>query len=112
MDGITSKRILTALARKLSFDSIRRVNAPHGINGYMLKLIGKTSTYLVTRPIGLANGCYTYFINNSSKWSKMLEALVGNEIEYGYMHKPKRIAVYSVEQLAIDLELEGFLKRI
>lgn len=92
----------------MSFDSIRRVNAPHGINGYMLKLIGKTSAYLVTRQIGSTDSCYTYVISNSSKWSKMLEALVGTEIEYGYMHKS--IVVHSVEQLAIDLELEGWLK--
>ena len=109
MDGITSKRILTALARKLSFDTVRRVNAPPGRNGYMLRLIGKTSACLGTRPIGAANTYYTYDISNSSKWSKMLKALVGKEIGYGYLHNP--IVVHSVEQLAIELELEGFLRR-
>ena len=98
------------MARKLSFDTVRRVNAPHGRNGYMLRLIGKTSACLGTRPINAADTYYTYDISNSSKWSKMLEALVGKEIGYDYLHKP--IVVHSVEQLAIDLELEGFLRRI
>lgn len=96
----------------MSFDSVRRVNAPRGIciNGYALRLIGKTSAYLGTRPIGATNTLYTYGISNSSKWSKMLEALVGKELRCGYLHKP--IVVHSVEQLAIDLELEGWLKNI
>ena len=111
MNGTTAKRILIALARKMSFDSIKRVNAPHGRNGYMLELVGKTSVHLAARPIGATDAYYSYDISTSSKWNKILEALAGKEIiAYGYYHKP--IVVHSVEQLAIDLELEGWLKNI
>ena len=110
MDGISAKRVLIALARMLSFDSVRRENC----NGkYQLKLVGKNGYNI---PLMAKNEDSKSILNllatdrllfTSAKWENALNALVGKTIPYGGEWKK----VTSIEELIIDLELKGFLRR-
>lgn len=105
MDGLLAKRTLIALARKLGFDTVKRTNYPDG--GYTLNLV-KGGRCLF--PLAIMDEYDNYscmFIFKSTKWENILKDLEGKTIPKGNM----RIVVNSVEQLIIDLELEGFLTK-
>lgn len=116
MDGLLAKRILIALAKKLSFDSVRRVNAS---GSYTLKLVRKNgrSRHLIVQSIN-DSGNFNIQLHrcHSSKWNSLLKSLVGKMVwpeRIGFVEnckQPTKVQIINVEQLAIDLELEGYLK--
>ena len=113
MDGLTAKRILIALANMLGFDSVRRANL---VNIFTLKLVkaNHMSRRIMIKPIGSHRDDWLVLTSNSSKWTKMLNRLIGKEVSFERqcISDPKRtyVNVYSIEQLIIDLELDGYLK--
>lgn len=110
MSGIFAKRVLTALARKLSYANVRRENY-HG--KYQLKLVGKNgkSAPLMLR-VSKGNDWYIdMFLFTSTKWTSILNALVGKTIVYDKGADIEWKTITSVEELVIDLELKGFLRR-
>ena len=121
MDGIAAKRVLIALAKKFAFDNVRRANRDRQ---FTLKLVTKSriARHLMVRPIGSVDtAAFTVMTCKSGKWEQLLNALVGKEVKtIGTISRRngtdaisnKIISVYSVEQLAIDLELEGHLKHV
>ena len=104
MDGLLAKRTLIALAKKLGFDTVKRTNHP---GGYALKLVDSKGRRLPLAIMDEFNYCSCKFIFKSAKWENILRDLEGKTIPKGNM----RIVVNSVEQLIIDLELEGFLTK-
>ena len=140
MDGLLAKRVLIALAKKFSYESVRRVNCiaidnstgvPKKIQGYTLHFTrhGHSYAQLVVYPlednVELPFGVnLEALIAKSAKWEKLLEGLAGHRVttrstvnKHMFSNrcrqtKPISIRVASIEQLVIDLELKGFLKNI
>lgn len=138
MDGLLAKRVLIALAKKFSYESIRRVNCtaidnstgvPKKIQGYKLHLTRNGHSYaqLVVYPlednVELPFGVnLDSLVAKSAKWESLLEGLAGHRVTtrsiankhmFSNRHKqtkPISIRVASIEQLMIELELEGYLK--
>ena len=110
MSGIFAKRVLTALARKLSYVNVRRENY-HG--KYQLKLVGKNgkSAPLMLKVSNDIDWYIDKFLFTSTKWTSILNDLVGKTIAYGKGDNFEWKTVTSVEELVIDLELKGFLRR-
>ena len=105
MDGLFAKRVLIALAKKLSFDSICRSNYT---SGYCLKLISKGGRRV---PMFIKYPNETHmrvFTCKSSKWVNVLKELEGKSLGYSYNNGMPIV----IEQLIIDLELEGFLTKV
>lgn len=137
MDGLLAKRVLIALAKKFSYESVRRANCsaidnstsvPKKIQGYQLHLTRNGHSYAqlvvyplednVERPVGVN---LEALVAKSAKWESLLEGLAGNIVSarlimnkhvFRNRHKQKHIniRVASIEQLMIELELEGYLK--
>lgn len=110
MSGIFAKRVLTALARKLSYVNVRRENC-HG--KYQLKLVGKNgkSAPLLVKVENDITWYIDKFTFTSTKWTSILNDLVGKTIAYGKEDSTEWKTITSVEELVIDLELKGFLRR-
>lgn len=110
MSGIFAKRVLTALARKLSYVNVRRENY-HG--KYQLKLVKKNgiSAPLLVQVSTDIGGYIDKFVFTSTKWTSILNDLVGKTIVYGKGDSIEWKTIISVEELVIDLELKGFLRR-
>lgn len=114
MDGITAKRILIALVKKLGYSTVRRANYDHQYA--LIAIKNGFSRKVLVKPIDETSFCkFNYFTCKSSRWEQLLNALVGCEVRLSVgrdcIAQPL-VAVYSVEQLAIDLELEGHLKNV
>ena len=106
MDGLTAKRVLIALAKKFSCESVRRCN-----DGRMYKLVlvnssGHSACTLCFVEDGWPYGVKLQF--NSTKWENILKSLEGKTLAAG----SERLKVVSIEQLMIELELQGYLKGI
>jgi len=104
MDGLFAKRVLIALARKQSFASVRRANYRHK---YQLKLISPNKH---SRPLYFKideQSPLSVFTFTSAKWENILKALEGKTILYGKEWKK----ISSIEEIIVDLELQGYLKR-
>lgn len=104
MDGLFAKRVLIALAKMLSFDSICRSNYT---GGYCLKLIpkhGRRLPMLIKYPNETFMRVFTF---KSSKWVNILKDLEGKSLGNLYNNGMPIV----IEQLIIDLELEGFLNK-
>ena len=111
MDSIAAKRILIALSRKLGYENVRRCNCNRGFTLTLTKKNAKN--HIVVRPIGTDYMQDTSYFCTSSKWTNILNALIGKEIRtLSYSNTSPNIVVHSPEQLAIDLELQGFLKNM
>lgn len=110
MDGLSAKRVLTALAKKLSFDSVRRCNYKNNItNGYCLKLVSKSTKQSMPLYVIYPNERYSRILAvRSSKWADFLKELEGKSLGIRYNNGMPIV----IEQLVVDLELEGFLKNI
>ena len=107
MDGLTAKRVFIALAKRLSYSSVRRYKCDHYYKLELLSPSRNASTVLgiqtdKTFPWSQA------LLFRSAKWAEMLQELEGKTITA----KSERIKVNSIEQLIVDLELQGFLKKI
>ena len=105
MDGLFAKRVLIALAKKLSFDSICRCNH---VCGYCLKFIskhGRRSPMYIKYPNETFMRVFTF---KSSKWMNILKELEGKSLGNLYNNGMPIV----IEQLIIDLELEGFLTKV
>lgn len=114
MDGITAKRILIALVKKLGYSTVRRANYDHQYT--LIAIKNGLSRKILVRPISETSFFpFRYLTCKSSKWEQLLNTLVGCEVRLSvgkdFIVQPP-IAVYSIEQLAIDLELEGHLKNV
>lgn len=107
MDGLTAKRILTALARKLGYANVSTMKCRNG--QYWLLMIhnrdGKNRILYVkdSRSVHAV-------ISKSRAWNSFLPQLEGCVVQR--VLNDKDIPVKSIEQLVIDLELEGFLKNL
>ena len=115
MESEEAKQVLDALARKLGGAFMARSNKSRM---YALKVAFKPKQQPkspfgpVRRPRELL---YTYSDNNtavgcilckSSKWSRLAETLCGRTIRF---KDNTELAVKSLEQLAVDLEVGGWL---
>lgn len=109
MDGLTAKRILTALARKLGCANVSTMKCRNG--QYWLLMIrnhnGKNRILYVKDGHGQSMHAV---ISKSRAWASFLPQLEGCVVQR--VLNDKDIPVKSIEQLVIDLELEGFLKNI
>ena len=107
MDGLTAKRVFIALAKRLSYSSVRRCN--YG-QYYELKLLSPSGN--AGAVIGIQTDEKPYLTKvllfKSAKWVKMLQELENKTIAVGN----ERIRINSIEQLIVDLELQGFLKKM
>jgi len=108
MDGLFAKRVLIGLARILSFDSIRRCNC--GKQRYCLKLVNQHGHSSIPLYVIYPGEKYSsrIFVCKSAKWACILAELEGKSLGIRYNNGNP----ISIEQLIIDLELEGFLKNI
>lgn len=107
MDGLFAKRVLIGLARMLSFYSIHRCN--YGKQGYCLKLVNRHSH--ISMPLSVIYPGEQFsrtFVCKSAKWTRILAEIEGKSLGVRYNNGNP----ISIEQLIIDLELEGFLKNI
>ena len=98
MNSLIAKQVFTALAKSLFYSSVQRCD------------LGSHCMLLFISSSGIAACTFkgTILRFNSSKWADMLKELEGKTIAIG----TKRIKVDSIEQLMIDLELQGFLKKM
>lgn len=107
MDNLSAKRVMTALARKFSFSYIRRYYSSSD-ESYRLEFLTKQGSNTL---LGFESkpGEWAYAAHfTSQKWIDILHSLEGKTLVIG----SERLKVNSIEQLVIDLELEGFLKTI
>ena len=104
MDGLTAKRVFIALAQRLSCSFVRRCNYGHH---YKLKLLSPSGNACATLGVQTDDKApwAQILLFKSSKWAKMLQELEGKTIAAG----SERIKVNSIEELIVDLELQGFL---
>ena len=107
MDGLTAKRVFIALAKRLSYSSVRRWKYDHYYKLKLLSPFGNASTILGVQIDKTFPGSQTLLFK-SATWAKMLQELEGKTITA----KSERIKVNSIEQLMVDLELQGFLKKM
>lgn len=107
MDGLTAKRVFIALAKRLSYSSVRRCN--YG-QYYKLKLLSPSGNACAVIGVQIDEKPYLtkVLLFKSSKWAKILQELEGKTITAGN----ERIRINSIEQLIVDLELQGFLKKM
>ena len=106
MDGLFAKRVLIALARKMGYVSVRRVNTNRK---YTLKFVDSTgiSNHFCVHPIGKSEPSDRYTFT-SAKWVDILNGLVGYATLW-IDDKRNQIEITSIEKLIIDLEMEGWL---
>lgn len=106
MDGLFAKRILIALAKKMGYVSVRRVNTNRK---YTLKLVAPSgmSIHFCIHPIGKCEPSDRYTFT-SSKWVNILNGLVGYATLW-MDDNNNHIEITSIEKLIIDLEMEGWL---
>ena len=114
MDGLAAKRVFIALAKRLSYSSVRRCNCDHYYKLELLSPSGNASTILGVQTDETFLQSHKTFpwaqelLFKSRKWAEMLQELEGKII----IAKSERIKVNSIEQLIVDLELQGFLKKV
>ena len=104
MDSKFAKNVFMALAKKLSFSSIVRETSSNDY-AWIVKFETDSKNYSL---LGVFDGTSPwaktlYF--RSETWDSMLQELEGKTIAIG----SERIPVNSIEQLVVELELEGFL---
>ena len=107
MDNLTAKRVFTALAKSLSCSSVQRCkNGPY----YKLRLLSPSGNVCAVLGVQTDAGWWwaEVLFFKSSKWAEMLKELEGKTIAVG----SERIKINSIEELIVDLELQGFLKKI
>ena len=107
MDGLTAKRVFIALAKRLSYSSVRRRKCDCYYKLELLSPSGNASTILGVQ-IDKTFPWSQALLFKSAKWVEMLQELEGKTITA----KSERIKVNSIEQLMVDLELQGFLKKM
>ena len=105
MDGLTAKRVFIALAKRLSYSSIRRYKCDHY---YTLELFSPFRSIILGVQTDKTFPWSQALLFKSAKWAEMLQELEGKTIT----STSERIKVNSIEQLIVDLELQGFLKKI
>lgn len=107
MDGLFAKRVLIALAKKMGYVSVRRVNTNRK---YTLKLVDSNgmSIHFCIHPIGKPklSDRYTF---TSSKWVNILNGLAGYATTLWMNDNFSELKITSIEKLIIDLEMEGWL---
>lgn len=108
MDGLTAKRILTALARKLGCVNVSVVKC--GNNQYWQLMVRHCNGVKGILCVKDGRDIHTV-ISKSRAWNSFLPQLEGCIVQRMFLND-KDIPVKSIEQLVIDLELEGFLKNI
>ena len=107
MDGLTAKRVFIALAKRLSYSSVRRRKCDRYYKLELLSPFGNARTLFEVQTDETFPWSQVLLFK-SSKYAKMLQELEGKTITAGN----ERIKVNSIEQLIIDLELQGFLKKM
>ena len=107
MDGLTAKRVFIALAKRLSCSSVLRCNCGKYYKLNLLSPFGNACTALGVQTDETFPWSQVLLFK-SSKYAKMLQELEGKTITA----KSERIKVNSIEQLMVDLELQGFLKKM
>lgn len=107
MDSLTAKRVFKALAKKLSYSSVRRCNYGHCFKLKLLSPSGNARAILRVQTDETLVWTQELLFK-SATWVKMLQELEGKTIVAGC----EKIKINSIEQLMIDLELQGFLKRM
>ena len=103
MDSLTAKRVFIALAKRLSYSSVRRYKCDHY---YALELLSPSGN---VRTVFEVQTDETFqwsqiLLFKSRKWAEMLQELEGKTITA----KGERIKVNNIEQLIVDLELQGY----
>ena len=110
MNSLSAKRVFIALAKKYNFGNVHRywTRCANCQTDYHIAFISKS---------GLSHILLCYVIDNnvwsnvkcfkSHTWADMLRELEGLTIAIG----SERLKVNSIEELMINLELEGYLKK-
>lgn len=103
MDGLTAKRVFIALAKRLSYSSVRRRRCDRYYKLELLSPSGNARTVLEVQTHETFQWSQALLFK-SRKWAEMLKELEGKTITA----KGERIKVNSIEQLIVDLELQGY----
>ena len=103
MDGLTAKRVFIALAKRLSYSSVRRRKCDCYYKLELLSPSGNACTVLEVQTDETFQWSQTLLFK-SRKWAEMLQELEGKTITA----KGERIKVNNIEQLIVDLELQGY----
>ena len=103
MDGLTAKRVFIALAKRLSYSSVRRRKCDRYYKLELLSPSGNAYTVLEVQTDETFQWSQTLLFK-SRKWAEMLQELEGKTITAGN----ERIKVNNIEQLIVDLELQGY----
>ena len=93
MDGITAKRILVALAKKMSCDSVRRANAKNAIgqSGYTLKFVKNGRSICVRKFVKSHDFGQIGYLSKTSNWESLLNGLANMTIRPLIAHAPTSI---------------------
>ena len=103
MDGLTAKRVFIALAKRLSYSSVRRRKCDCYYKLELLSPFGNARTLFEVQTDETFQW-YQTLLFKSRKWEDMLQELEGKTITA----KGERIKVNNIEQLIVDLELQGY----
>ena len=103
MDGLTAKRVFIALAKRLSYSSVRRRKCDRYYKLELLSPFGNARTLFEVQTDETFQW-YQTLLFKSRKWEDMLQELEGKTITA----KGERIKVNNIEQLIVDLELQGY----
>lgn len=98
---------MTSSPKRLSYSSVRRRKCDCYYKLELLSPSGNASTILGVQ-IDKTFPWSQALLFKSAKWAEMLQELEGKTITA----KSERIKVNSIEQLMVDLELQGFLKKM
>ena len=103
MDGLTAKRVFIALAKRLSYSSVLRCKCGQYYKLNLLSPSGNECTALGVQTDETFPWSQVLLFK-SSKYAEMLKELEGKTITA----KGERIKVNNIEQLIVDLELQGY----
>ena len=103
MDGLTAKRVFIALAKRLSYSSVQRRKCDRYYKLELLSPFGNARTIFEVQTDETFQW-YQTLLFKSRKWEDMLQELEGKTITA----KGERIKVNNIEQLIVDLELQGY----
>ena len=110
MNSLSAKQVFIALAKKYSFGSVQRCSTHYANRqtDYHVEFISKSGHSCIS--LGYANDNNMWDIKHfkSHTWAGILRELEGLTIAIG----SERLKVNSIEELMINLELEGYLKNI
>jgi hypothetical protein len=111
MNSLSAKRVFIALAKKYNFGSVQRCCTRYANcqTDYHIVFISKSGHSCISLGYANDNNVWSSVKHfKSHTWAGMLHELEGLTVTIG----SERLKVNSIEELMINLELEGYLKNV